>query len=300
MRISTRLVRAGGAAITVTGLLLAGGPIAQAAPLRAASGMTTLHVALTDHGMYVDGPRTFPAGLVHLRLEDAKTKQDATVAVIGLTGGHTWKDFRSGLKVAFENLFAPNGNKKKGLKALNQVLTYTVGYGGLGAHAGQLREGTLLLSSPDTHYFLYDDSGNLPNRPKLLTTTAASGAQTLPTSSATVIAQTNKRFAGDDTLPANGTITFENTSTESPHFLVLQHVKDGTTRKQVIAALQSNNGPGPFLREEQDVDVVTNGHALNVHVQLPPGTYAEMCFFPDPQTGQPHAFMGMVRIVHLK
>ena len=287
-----------GAAI---GLLTTGAAVgAQAATQGTATGMTTLHVAITDNGMYLDGPRTFAAGLVHLRLEDAKSKQDATVAVIGITGGHTWKDFRSGLKVAFENLFAPHGDKKKGLKALNQVLTYTVGYGGLGAHAGEIREGTLLLATPDTHYYLYDDSGNLPNRPKLLTTTAAAGAQTLPASSATVIAQTNRRFGGATTLPANGTITFENHSTESPHFLALAQVKDGTTRKQVIAALQSNNGPGPFLQHEQDIDVVTHGNAVNVHIQLPAGTYAEMCFFPDPQTGMPHAFMGMVRIVHLK
>jgi hypothetical protein len=99
-------------------------------------------------------------------------------------------------------------------------------------------------------------------------------------------------------LPHNGTITFENNSTESPHFLVLQQVKDGTTRKQAIAALQSN-GPGPFLRHEQASDVVTYGHAMNMHVHMPAGTYAEMCFFPDPQTGMPHALMGMVRIVHL-
>lgn len=298
-RTYTRIIRAGGAAAVAAGLILASGPGAQAAPQRASTGAPTLHLALTDHGFYVDGPRTFPAGLVHVRLEDAKAKGDATIAVVGLSGGHTWQDFRSGLKVAFENLFAPHGDKKKGLKALNAVLAYTTGYGGLGAHAGEIREGTMLLSAPDTQYILYDDSGNLPNRPKLLTTTTAAGAQTLPASSATVIAQTNRRFGGDNVLPHNGTITFENKSTESPHFLVLQQVKDGTTRKQVIAGLQSN-GPGPFLQHEQDVDVVTNGHAINVHVQLPVGTYAEMCFFPDPQTGMPHALMGMVRIVHLK
>jgi hypothetical protein len=32
---------------------------------------------------------------------------------------------------------------------------------------------------------------------------------------------------------------------------------------------------------------------------LPAGDYAEVCFFPDLETGMPHAFMGMVRIVHL-
>jgi hypothetical protein len=299
VRRTTRFIGLGGTVAAVAALLLAAGPGAQAAPQRAASSMTTLKVALTDHGMYVDGPRTFPAGLVHLTLDNAKSKGDGTLAIVALAGGHSWHDFRSGLAVAFQNLFAPHGNKKKGLKALNGVLSYASGYGGLDTGPGEVHEGTLLLSTPDTQYFLYDDSGNLPNRPKLLTTTAAAGSQTLPTTSATVVAQTNRRFGGANVLPHNGTITFENKSTESPHFLELQQVKDGTTRKQVIAGLQSN-GPGPFLRHSQGTDVVSYGHAMNMHVHLPAGTYAEMCFFPDPQTGMPHAFMGMVRIVHLK
>lgn len=300
MRRRSRFIFLGGTAAAVAGLLLAAGPGAQAAPRTTGSSMTALNVALTDHGLYVDGPRTFPAGLVHLKFEDAKAKHDGTIGVVGLGAGHSWKEWRSTLKVAFQNLFAPHGDKKKGLKYLNKALAYTTGYGGLDAHAGEVREGTVLLSSPNTQYFLFDDSGNLPNRPKLLTTTAAAGPQTLPTSSATVVAMTNKRFGGDNVLPANGTITFENKSTESPHFLILQQVKDGTTRKQVIAALQSHSGPGPFLRHEQAADVMSNGHAMNMHVQLPAGTYAEMCFFPDPQTGMPHALMGMVRIVTLK
>jgi hypothetical protein len=298
MRMKTRFIGLGGTMAAVAGLMLAGGPGAQAAPQRAASGMTNLQIALTDHGFYVDGPRTFPAGLVHVSFENAKSKQDGTIAIIALAAGHSWHGFRSELGVAFQNLFAPHGNKKKGLKALNGVLSYTTGYGGLDVAAGDVTEGTVLLSSPGTQYFLYDDSGQLPNRPKLLTTTAAAGPQTLPTTSATVVAQTNRRFGGAKVLPHNGTITFENNSTESPHFLVLQQVKDGTTRKQAIAALQSN-GPGPFLRHEQASDVVTYGHAMNMHVHMPAGTYVEMCFFPDPQTGMPHALMGMVRIVHL-
>ena len=290
-----RFAAAGAAATLAIGFATIAAP-----SVDAASSGTELRIALTDHGMYVDGPRTFPAGLVHLVFEDAKSKGGGDIAVIGLSAGHTWKEFRSGLKVAFTNLFAPNGDKKKGLKALNQVLTYVTGYGGLGADTGQVREGTVLLSSPNTQYFLFDDSGNLPNRPKLLTTTAAVGAQTLPTTSATVFAQTNRRFGGATVLPHNGTLTFENHSTESPHFLVIQQVKPGTTRKQVIAALQSNNGPGPFLQHEQETDVVSYGHAMNVHLQVPVGSYALMCFFPDPKTGMPHALMGMVRIVQVK
>jgi hypothetical protein len=291
-------VRLGLVAAAATGLV-ASGFGASAAPIRpaAAGSGPVLHVAITDKHLYVDGPTTFPAGQVKVSLEDAKSKGEATFAVVSLASGHTFKQFKSGLSVAFENLFAPNGNKKKGLKALNEVLSYTTGYGGLGAFKGT-RNGTLLLPSVGT-YVLYDDSAQLPKRPQFLHVGSPVGPQTLPTTDATVIAKTDRRFGGDTVLPANGNITFKNESSESPHFLSLQQVKNGTTRKQVIEALQSN-GPGPFLRNEQDVDVVSGGQAMNVHVNLPKGTYAEMCFFPDPKTGMPHALMGMVRIVHLK
>jgi hypothetical protein len=40
------------------------------------------------------------------------------------------------------------------------------------------------------------------------------------------------------------------------------------------------------------------GHAMVLHTHIPAGEYALMCFFADPETGMPHAFMGMVKIVH--
>ena len=42
------------------------------------------------------------------------------------------------------------------------------------------------------------------------------------------------------------------------------------------------------------------GHSMTVDYDLPPGHYAVMCFFPDPKMkGMPHAYMGMVRVIHL-
>ena len=294
-------VRLGLVAAAATGLV-ASGFGASAAPARpdaSTTSGTVLHVAITDKHFYVDGPTTFPAGQVKLSLENAKSKGDASVEVVAFSAGHTFQNFKSDLKVAFENLFAPNGNTKKGLKYLNKVLGYTTGYGGLGAHHGKTRNGTLLLRTEGT-YVIYDDSSQLPKRPQFVHVTAPVGAQTLPTTDATIVAQTNRRWGGDSVLPANGDVTFQNVSTESPHFLVLNQVKPGTTRKQVIRALQSNSGPGPFLSHEQDSDLISGGQAMVVHLHLPAGTYAEMCFFPDPKTGMPHALMGMVRIVKLK
>jgi hypothetical protein len=112
-----------------------------------------------------------------------------------------------------------------------------------------------------------------------------------------------KRFAGSRNLPAKGTITFKNASINSPHFLALQHVKKGTTRREIIKAFNSgpgSGGPNPFLDGSVGTDVVGPGQSQTLTYSLPAGTYVEACFFPDLQTGMPHAMMGMVRIVHLK
>ena len=283
------------------GLVATTGIAAQAVPLApaATSSGTVLHVAITDNALYLDGPTTFPAGRVSVTLEDAKSKGGAAIAIGRLATGYHWKDLRSDVRTFGQNLFGPGGNKKKGLKALNHAIDHLTNYGGIGAQKGDTARGTLLLPGAGT-YVLLDDSGNLPKRPHWLTVTSPAGPQTLPAADGSVVAKTNKRFGGDSTLPAKGTINFTNDSTESPHFLSLVHVKKGTTRKDVIDSFQSNGPPSFVLPGELDTDFLTSGQSMNVHVHLPAGTYAEMCFFPDPKTGMPHAMMGMVRIVHLK
>jgi hypothetical protein len=294
-------VRVGLAAAAVTGLVASGMGAAEAVPVRptATTSGTVLRVAITDDALYLDGPTTFPAGRVSLSLENARSKHDASVEVFRLASGYHWKDLRSDVKIFGENLFGPHGNKKKGLKALNHAIDHITAYGGFVTRKGKSAHGTLLLPQTGT-YALFDDSGNLPKRPHWLTVTSPVGPQTLPTAGGNVVAKTNRRFAGDRVLPANGTINFTNESTESPHFLELAHVKEGTTRKQIINSFQSNGRPDFVLPGLFDIDALTLAQSMNFHVNLPAGEYAQMCFFPDPKTGMPHALMGMVRIVHLK
>lgn len=292
-RRTTRAAVTAATAAALVGAGLAATPVASAAPAG-----TVIRVAITDHGMYIDGPTTFPAGRVHLSI-DASGK-DRGIEILQLHPGYTWPDFRSDLKVAFSNLFAPDGHKKKGLRHLNHAINNITAVGGLYAHDGQARHGVVMVHNPGGRYVLFDDSGELPKHPVFLTVTTASGPQVLPATDAKVVAKTNRRFGGDDVLPADGNITFVNKSTESPHFLSLQHVKEGTTRKQVLDSFQSNSRPDFVLKGSQDLDVLSTDQRMTVHLHLPPGQYAEMCFFPDPETGDPHAFMGMIRMVHLK
>lgn len=301
-QITRTSVRVGLAAAAAAGLVASGLGAADAAPARpdaSSSSVPSLHVAITDKGFYVDGPRSFPAGRVNVSFENARAKKEAEMEVFQLAPGYKWTDLRADFKVMAPNLFAPHGNKKKGLKALNHIIDNIKAFGGFDVMAGKSERGTLLLPSAGS-YILFNDSG-FPKSPHWLSVTAPEGPQTLPAADGNVVAKTNRRFGGDTTLPAAGTINFTNESTESPHFLNLSQVKPGTTRKQVIEAFQSN-GPGPFIRDggTAGTDALTLGQSMNVHVHLPAGTYAEMCFFPDPKTGMPHALMGMVRIVKLK
>lgn len=264
----------------------------------AAPAGTVINVAITDHGMYVKGPTTFPAGRVHLSIDAAG--KDRCTAVGILHPGYSFQDLRDDIRTLGENLFGPNGNKKKGLKAENHFIANATAVGGLCAQDGQARHGVLMLKQAGANYVLFDDSGQLPKRPVFLTVTSPSGPQQLAPVEGRVIAKTNRRFDGKRVLPADGDIRFVNESTESPHFVEFQHVKAGTTRKDVIDSFQSQGRPDFLLKGTQDVDLLSMNQRMNVHLHLPPGTYAIACFFPDPKTGDPHAFMGMVRIIHLR
>jgi len=288
-----RLTAAAAVATLGFGGLTLAPQVASAAPAG-----TTIHVAITDHGMYVDGPTTFPAGRVHLSI-DASGKERCT-AIGLLAPGYSWKDLRDDIRTLGENLFGPNGNKKKGLKAEAHFIANTTAVGGLCAGDGQARHGVVMVKQAGGNYVLFDDSGDLPKRPTFLTVTSPSGPQQLAPVEGRIIAKTNRRFDGKRVLPADGDIRFVNKSTESPHFVAFQQVKEGTTRKDVINALQSDSPPDFALKGTQDVDLLSSNQRMNVHLHLPPGKYAIMCFFPDPKTGDPHAFMGMVRMIHLR
>lgn len=97
-----------------------------------------------------------------------------------------------------------------------------------------------------------------------------------------------------------------------PHHLILAQVPEGTTEDQLIALLNVAFGPPatpeagatpvePALGFEDYVEVgftgvLSTGQANWLQFDLAPGTYAALCFVSDPESGMPHALMGMVEI----
>jgi hypothetical protein len=283
-------------------LVSAGASVAVSAPSPHGSLASTPKLAVTiSKGHFaVSGPKTFAAGRVAISLTAAGGER--TVGVASLKGSYTFKDVRADL-AAFGSKAGsgPNGSTpKSALKHLNRVIDNTNLYGGLDAQPGQTLNATIVLPTTGT-YIVFNDSGELPSNPTKLTVTGPEVTRATPASTATVTALTARRFGGATTLPAKGTITFDNKSTESPHFLDMIHVKKGTTKKQVLTSLESqSNGPPSFaLQGQVGTDSLGEGFSQTVSYSLPKGQYVQLCFFPDPKTGMPHAFMGMIRMVNL-
>jgi hypothetical protein len=291
------------AGIASLGLVGAGSGVAISAPHAAKAYAATpkLKVLVSKHKFKVHGPTSFQAGTLALT---AIGKGGAgAVEVASLKAGYSYAKFQKDIAI-FGASFGKQGPSKKGLRHFNRALDNSTEYGGLNPAKGQKLRGTVKLKAGS--YYLFNDSGNVPkDNPVILSVSGPKANRAPVATSATVKATTAARWRGDTALPAQGSITFKNRSNgshKSPHFVDLERVKKGTTRKDVLDFLQNGHGQPSFAvaGPHVDSDIVGPGHKMTLRYKLPAGTYALMCFFPDPMTGIPHAFMGMVRIVTLK
>jgi hypothetical protein len=286
------------AAIAAVGLIGAASGTALSAPQahHALAHTPKLSITMSKKHFTLTGPTSFRAGRVAVSLK--AVGGDRTIEFVSFTKGYSFAHLRADLE-AFGKGQGAMGETKAGLRHLNNAVRHTHLYGGFDATSSTVK-GTVVLPKAGT-YIVYDDTTELPARPKTLTVTGPEVKRAAPHSTATVIATNAKRFKGPKTLPAHGTITFKNAATNSPHMLVLQQVQKGTTRKQVIDYLETGSqDPPPFgLPAGVSTDVLGEGNSQTLTYHLPKGQYVEMCFFPDLQTGMAHALMGMVDMVNL-
>jgi hypothetical protein len=288
-------------AVATAGVFAAGFGTAVSAPhVRAPVAPTPTLKVNVAHGKFsVHGSRTFQAGRVNLSM--TVEGKPVECAVARFAKGYGFKAYIKDFQT-FAQGQGPNGESKAGLKALNHLAKRATFFGGLKVGHGRTARGSVVLPKAGT-YYIYDDT--LGKYPHKLTVTGPVAQRAVPDSSGTIKATSAKRFAGAKVLAARGIITYKNVSSgsnASPHFLVLQHVAKGTTRKDVEKAFMSNsNSQPPWVRKgSKEIDVISPGQSMTFNVNLPKGQYAELCFFPDLQTGIPHAFMGMIGIITLK
>lgn len=257
-----------------------------------------VHITITNKTVTVDGPSNLTSGPITFRL--TAVKQPHAFEIVGYKGSYNYKKMRRDLQIALSHTGA-NGFDKKGRKAYGRVLRNTILYGGLSAIPGHDTRGALRLPKAGT-YLLFDDTELLsPQHPRTLVVAEAEVKRAAPTADGAVTAKDGNKFAGPKTFPHKGTLRFRNGATDGPHVVVLQHVKEGTTRQDVLDYLQSGvTDPAPYLLNGTLLANILSPHRTEwVRYRLPKGDYVAMDLFPDPATGIPHALEGMVRIIHL-
>lgn len=88
---------------------------------------------------------------------------------------------------------------------------------------------------------------------------------------------------------------------DQPHFIDFNKVPDGTTNEQIASTVEAEmtGTPGPDAVDFAEIQFITSSGdqssetTMWMSLELEAGTYAGICFFPDEETGMPHAFMGM-------
>jgi len=137
-----------------------------------------------------------------------------------------------------------------------------------------------------------------------LTVKGAPENRSLPAATGKLGMKLSHTFAAPATDPHRGWMKTTNNATQ-PHFLVLDRVKKSTTDAQVAAyfgTFPPPPGPPSFAFAgggEVSTEVVSPGRTVIWKYKTHAGRYLAQCYYPDRDTGMPHAFMGMWKLIDL-
>ncbi len=273
-----------------TTALIAAPTLTSAATARTAvharAAMPTITAKVTRTGVTLSGVTGLHAGRAKLVVTG---KGHSTVSFGTLKAGYTLESFSKDLVSGFV---------KNNAKAIKRIYAKADAIGGL-APGGT---GTLVFPHPG-HYFAFVFSDKGPSKPTEFRVGAKRRTRT-PQIDGRIVAADGPGWGGSSNLPAKGTFLFKNAATTKVlHFVQMQRVKEGTTVDEVLASFQGpqSQGPPPWvLRGSLMADILSPGRSMTVNYDLPPGQYVLLCFMPDPDMGgMPHAFMGMITMIHL-
>ncbi|HET6878152.1 MAG TPA: hypothetical protein VFH38_11530 [Jatrophihabitans sp.] len=182
---------------------------------------------------------------------------------------------------------------KGDIAAINRVDHKISFRGGSPAKAG--KPGIVTMDLNKGRYYVLDQNGG-----GLSWLIVRGTANRAPVAHKGWITATSYNFVTSKVLPNSGTMTVGNIS-DQPHFVAIQRVKNGTTHRQVARAFKHHlaRNPSWLLHAGTDSGVISPYHHELMSYNLPAGEYLVACWWPDDETGMPHAFMGMWRLVHL-
>jgi len=282
MRVRRRAIAALALAVSAStaGSLLGGATAGASSPAKAP--VIRVHMSSTavtvGHGIH-----RMRAGSVIFKVESARGDHELQIAKVHR--GYTLAQAGADINKAFSGDVAA-------IRRVDANITFRGGAEARPSHPGyvavKLRAGDYVFLDQDSNaYVIMHVWGTAP-------------ARTLPARRASVTTYTYGFGTMPATLPARGWVHVHNVS-DQPHFVVFNHVKANTTAAMVRKYFHNmSEAPPPFgLRANTSTGVISPNVGQLVHYNLPPGKYLIACFWPDDDTGMPHAFMGMWKLVWL-
>jgi hypothetical protein len=281
MRLRNKAVAAGIAAAMTTAVL---GVLAATAPIAASAATAPTAIAVTMSGKALTLSTTsVPAGAVVFNVKSVKG--DHALQIIQLHSGYSKTQAKKDINAAF-------GGNKAAIKRIDTKITWL---GGVDAPAGH--PGTVGVVLKPGSYLAVDQNGNAVAPFDVVSTTA--DYRTLYPSSSLTTKGNQFHTHTSLALSHDGWMKYHNNA--EPHFIVLQHVKQSTTNKDVqdYIASGSQKNPSWGLAQSADAGVISPGQTEVWHYKLPAGKYLIACFWPSIDTGMPHFAMGMWKLVEL-
>ncbi len=260
---------------------------------------------VTSDGTTSDLPTELEAGRYHVIIENT-SEVDIDLEFYQLPEGVTIDDLTAAFEEAEGPSFVPP-----------DFFFDMVFNGGATSYPGETGEVVLDLTPGEWVVNLYtydpetDEDSNIP------TTITVTGemAEVEDLAGAVEIVMAEMYFEVPDTLATGPQIWKIVNNGQQVHHVVLAGVPDGTTEDDVLALVESEFAGPPASPEAgatpvdvaeaglsfEDVEDVfytllfSEGQANWYEVDVQPGTYAMLCFMPDP-SGTPHVMLGMIEV----
>lgn len=254
-------------------------------------GLPELRITLTETEYRVS-PATTPAGWALVTFENRQRAGDNSADIVLIPPGESVERL---LDVVATPTAAPPA------WAYQTTLA-----GAPWAPAGTSAQAVVLLTAGDWAVL-----SPAPLTPASLTVTAGDGAPTEPPGLTADVDVTMQEFAFvglEEPVPAGRQIWKVTNAGQQPHLMTLGPLPDGTTQARFMddlgAAMTDPSAadapdPGSMLAglpTASGSSTLSVGQSLYLALDLAPGTYGAVCFFPDRQTGAPHLLMGMAQI----
>lgn len=266
-------------ALTIGGLAGAADGVASA-PAK----VPTVVVHMTSKSVTLSTGSTMHAGRVLFKVTSAKGQHDLQIA--RLHKGYSLQQAGADLGQAF-------GGDVAAVRRVDQNITFRGG-----AEAAPKSPGRFATVLNKGRYVFIDQDSNAYTWVNVVGSAPARAA--VP-SEGSITTYTYGFANSPAKLPASGAVTIDNRS-DQPHFVVLQQVKISTTRKMVRKYFQggSQSEPNFVLKATTSSGVLSPTKSEVFKYDLPAGKYIVACFWPDRDTGMPHANMGMWKLLWLK